>query len=69
MRGQLRAAGTPLRLPAALPGRRWSAWLEQTKQTRRRLRAERLETIARLQAEERQTRRSGEHAPNLRRLL
>ena len=65
MRGQPQAAST--RLPAALPSRRWSAWLEQTKERRRRLRAERLETIERLQSEERQARRSGEHTPNLRR--
>jgi hypothetical protein len=65
MRGQPQAAST--RLPAALPGRRWSAWLEQTKERRRRLHAERLETIEWLQSEERRTRRWGEHAPNLRR--
>jgi hypothetical protein len=64
MRGQPQAAST--RLPAALPGRRWSAWLEQTKDRRRRLRAERLETIVRLQSEQRRTQRSGEYRPNLR---
>lgn len=67
MRGQPQAAST--RLLAALPSRRWSAWLTQTKQKRRRLQAERLETIERLQSDERRIRRSGEHAPNLRRLL
>jgi hypothetical protein len=67
MRGQLQAAST--RLPAALPSRRWLAWLTQTKQRRSRLQAERLETIARLQSEQRRARRSGEYAPGLRRLV
>ena len=64
MRGQLQAAST--RLPATLPGRRWSAWLVQTKERRRRLRIERLETIERLQTEQRRARRAGEYTPNLR---
>jgi hypothetical protein len=67
MRGQLQAANT--RLPAILPSRRWSAWLTQTKQRRRRLQAERLETIERLQSEQRRARRTGGYAPNLRRLV
>jgi hypothetical protein len=67
MRGQLQAAST--RLPAALPSRRWLAWRTQTKQTRSRLQAERLETIARLQSEQRRGRRSGGYAPGLRRLV
>lgn len=61
MRGQSQAATTRLRTP--LPGRRWSTWLEQTKERRRRLRQERIETIARLQAEERRARGKGEYAP------
>jgi hypothetical protein len=66
MRAYPQAART--RLPAARARRQWSAWLTETKRRRRLLQTERLETIERLQREERQARRSGEHAPNLRRL-
>ncbi|MBV9336468.1 MAG: hypothetical protein JO243_11295 [Solirubrobacterales bacterium] len=66
MRGQPQAASA--RLPATLPGRRWSPWLEQTSARRRRAREERLETIERLEAEHRRARRTGEYAPDLRRL-
>ena len=66
MRGQSQAASP--RLPAALPRRRWSAWLEQASEKRRRARVARLETIERLEAEQRRARRSGEYAPDLRRL-
>ena len=66
MRGQPQAASA--RLPAALPGRRWSTWLEQIADRRRRAREARLETIERLEAEQRRARRSGEYAPDLRRL-
>jgi hypothetical protein len=66
MRGQLQAASA--RLPAARARRRWSAWLIETRRRRRLLQAERLETIERMRREERQARRSGDHAPNLRRL-
>jgi hypothetical protein len=59
MRGQSQAATTRLRTP--LPGRRWSTWLQQTKETRRRQRQERIETIARLQAEGRRDRGAGEY--------
>ncbi len=66
MRGQSQAAST--RLPAILPGRRWSTWLEQTSERRHRAREERLETIERLEAEQRRARRTGEYARDLRRL-
>ena len=66
MRGQPQAASA--RLPAALPGRRWSTWLEETSQRRRRAREARFETIERLGAEQRRARRTGEYAPDLRRL-
>ena len=66
MRGQPQAASA--RLLTAMPGRRWATWLEQTRERRSRLRAERLEVMARLDAEERSARRTGEHAPDLRRL-
>ncbi|MBV8945492.1 MAG: hypothetical protein JOZ95_08730 [Solirubrobacterales bacterium] len=66
MRGQPQAASA--RLPAALPRRRWSTWLEQTSEKRRRAREERLETIQRLEAEQRHSRRTGDYAPDLRRL-
>jgi hypothetical protein len=64
MRGNPQAAS--LRLRAAVPARRWSAWLEQAQETRRRARLERAEVIARLQADERRARRSGGHSPKLR---
>ena len=66
MRGQSQAASA--RLPATPPGRRWSGWLEQTRERRRRGREQRLETIERLEAEQRRARRTGEYAPDLRRL-
>jgi hypothetical protein len=66
MRGQSQAVGARLR--AAAPGRRWSTLLEETTQRRRLRRQERLEVIARLESEQRRGRRSGEPAPELRRL-
>jgi hypothetical protein len=60
MRGQSQAASTRLRTP--LPGRQWSAWFQQSKERRSRLRQERVETIARLQAEGRQARGAGDYA-------
>jgi hypothetical protein len=45
-----------------MPGRRWSTWFQQTKERRRRFRQERIETIARMQAEERRARGTGEYA-------
>ena len=64
MRGQPQAASA--RLPATLPGRRWSGWLEQTRERRRRTRVEQLKTIERLQSEQRRARRTGEYTPNVR---
>lgn len=66
MRGDPQAANA--RLLAVLPGRGWSTWVGQIKQSRTRARQARLEVIERLEAEERRARRSGEYAPDLRRL-
>lgn len=66
MRGQPQAAGA--RLLTVVPARRWSTWRARENQTRSRLRAERLETMARLEAEQRRAQRAGEYAPDLRRL-
>lgn len=66
MRGQPQAASA--RLPGRLPGPRGPTWLEQTRERRRLRRQEQLETIARLESEQRRTRRAGEYAPDLRRL-
>jgi hypothetical protein len=66
MRGQPQAASA--RLLAAVPGRRWSTWLEDTRQRRRLESAERLEIIARLAEEQRRARRAGEYRIDLRRL-
>jgi hypothetical protein len=67
MRGNPQAES--LRLRAAVPARRWSAWLEQVQDKRRRAQLERAEVIARLQADERRARRAGEYVPQLRRWL
>jgi hypothetical protein len=56
MRGDPRAASA--RLPAVVPARRWSAWVEQGKQRRRERRHERAEAIVRLQAQEPGARRT-----------
>jgi hypothetical protein len=59
MRGEPQVGGA--RLPAALPGRRWSSRPRPTGRKPRVTRKERIETIARLQAEERAARRSGQY--------
>ncbi|HUJ34494.1 MAG TPA: hypothetical protein VLW51_04740 [Solirubrobacteraceae bacterium] len=59
MRGQPQAAGA--RLLAVLPGRRWSSWSSPIEQKPPVTAEERIETIARLQAEERAARRSGRY--------
>lgn len=64
MRGNPQAAS--LRLRAGAPARRWSAWLEQAQEKRRRGRLERAEIVARVQEDERRGRRAGEYAPKLR---
>ena len=64
MRGYTQAVSA--RLLAIAPGRRWSTWLEHTKQTRAHRRGEQLELIERLDAEQRRARRAGEYAPDLR---
>lgn len=66
MRGNPQAANA--RLLAVVPGRRWSTWLEDTREKRRRAAFERLELIERLAFERRRATRSGEPAPDLRRL-
>ncbi|HYB28961.1 MAG TPA: hypothetical protein VEF89_20280 [Solirubrobacteraceae bacterium] len=67
MRGEPQAASA--RLPAVAPARTWSTRLEQIKERRRRRREEELEVIARLQAQERHARRTGEYVPRVRRIL
>jgi hypothetical protein len=57
MRGDPQVARA--RLPLVVPARTWSTRLEQIKERRRERRDERLEVIARLQAEERRARRAG----------
>jgi hypothetical protein len=57
------------RMPAARARRQWSAWLTETKRRRRLLQTDRLETIERMQREERHARRSGKPAPSLQSLL
>lgn len=64
MRGDPQAASA--RLPARAPARRWSAWLAQGQERRRRARMEALEVTERLRAEQRRSRRSGEYAPKTR---
>ncbi len=59
MRGQPQVGGA--RLPAVLPGRRWSLRSRQAGGKPRVTREERIETIARRQAEERAARRSGRY--------
>ena len=65
MRGYPQAASARLR--AATPGRRWSAWLEQTIHGRRQINLERLAVIERLEREQRQAQRSGDYRPDVRR--
>jgi hypothetical protein len=59
MRGDPQAAGA--RLLAVLPGRRWSSWSEPIERRPRVTAKERIQTIARLEAEERAARRSGRY--------
>ena len=59
MRGDPQAAGA--RLLAVLPGRRWSAWSAPIERKPRVTAEERIEIIARLEAEERAARRSGRY--------
>jgi hypothetical protein len=64
MRGNSQAASARLR--ATTPARRQPAWLVRAQAKRRWAMLEQLETIARLEAETRRARRSGEYAPKLR---
>jgi hypothetical protein len=64
MRGNSQAASARLR--ATTPARRRSTWLARAQAKRRWALLEQLETIARLEAETRRARRSGEYAPKLR---
>ena len=59
MRGEPQVGSA--RLPAVLPGRRTSLWSRSAGRRPRVTREERLEIIARLQAEERAARRSGQY--------
>jgi hypothetical protein len=63
MRAYPQAART--RMPAARARRRRSAWLTETKRRRRFLQRERLETIERMQREERRARRTGGYTPTI----
>jgi hypothetical protein len=54
-----------IRLPAAIPRRRWLSWIIELKRKRRRVREEQLEVIERLARQERRERRSGEYTPDL----
>jgi len=58
MRGNPQAVSLRLR---AAPTRRCPVWLERAQENRRRAQLEHAEVIVRLQADERQARRSGEH--------
>jgi hypothetical protein len=62
MRGDSQASP---RLLAAVPGRRWSEWISETRGALREARADRLELIERAASEQRRTRRSGEYVPDL----
>ncbi|HKO28402.1 MAG TPA: hypothetical protein VJU80_13150 [Solirubrobacteraceae bacterium] len=64
MRGNSQTASARLR--ATTPARRRSTWLIHARAKRRWALLEQLETIARLEAEARRGRRSGEFAPKLR---
>ncbi|HUA03422.1 MAG TPA: hypothetical protein VMB27_05925 [Solirubrobacteraceae bacterium] len=59
MRGEPQVGGA--RLPAVLPGRRWSLRLRPVGRRPRLTPEERIEVIARMQAEERAARRSGRY--------
>jgi len=64
MRGNSQTASARLR--AITPARRRSPWLVRAQAKRRWALLEQLETIARLEAEARRSRRSGEYRPELR---
>lgn len=64
MRGNSQAASARLR--ATTPARRRSTWLIRAQAKRRWAMLERLETIARLEAEARRARQKGEYKPELR---
>jgi hypothetical protein len=64
MRGNSQTASARLR--ATTPARRRSTWLARAQAKRRWALLERLETIARLEAEARRAQRSGEYTPRLR---
>lgn len=64
MRGNPQVAS--LRPRAVAPARRWSAWLAQAQENRRTARLERVEVIARVQADARRARQRGEYRPELR---
>ena len=64
MRGNSQTASARLR--AVTPVRRRSTWLVRAQAKRRWALLEQLETIARLEAEARSARRSGDYAPKLR---
>jgi hypothetical protein len=64
MRGNSQTASARLR--ATTPARRRSTWLIRAQAKRRWAMLERLETIARLEAEARRARQKGEYVPKLR---
>ena len=67
MRGDPRVA--PARLRLVVPAPTSVGKLDDARERRRRRRAERLEVIARLEAEERRLRRTGPYPPHIRPLL
>lgn len=64
MRGNSQTASARLR--ATTPAQRGSTWLVRAQAKRRWALLERLETIARLEAETRRARQKGEYEPKLR---
>jgi hypothetical protein len=64
MRGNSQTASARLR--ATTPARRRSTWLIRAQAKRRWAMLERLETIARLEAEQRRALQKGEYVPKLR---
>jgi len=61
MRGESQA--TSIRSWPLVSRQSWSSWITEARGRRHALRTERLETIARLEAEQRRAQRSGEYLP------
>jgi hypothetical protein len=63
MRGDPQVASA--RVLPTVTRRGWNAWITDVKRRRQSLREEKIEVIARLSAEERRTRRTGEYLPDV----